>query len=355
MKRVILFIAAFVTAVCAFAQEQGKAVIEFKKTVHNFGTFPEENGRVSCTFVFVNKGTEDLVLSKVRASCGCTTPDWTKTPVAPGDSGVVNATYNATGRPGAFTKTITVTTQNAGEHRLTIKGEVIPKAKKIEDEYPFSVGDLRLKNQNIYLHKIKNPESKSEKLMVYNNGSADITPTFKNVPSYITVSCDKEVIKPKSQAEITVVYDSKKSEEWGTVVSNFAIVANGESKTINVNVTVVEDFSKLTEEQKKNAPVISVGSVVPVNEIAKGSKKSFLFKIENKGKDPLIIRNITALDDNVVITKPKKPIKSGKSGDVSITIDAKNMKVGDFTKRLTIISNDPNTSRKVVSVSGTVK
>ena len=63
MKRVILFIAAFVTAICAFAQEQGKAVIEFKKTVHNFGTFPEENGRVSCTFVFVNKGSEDLVLN----------------------------------------------------------------------------------------------------------------------------------------------------------------------------------------------------------------------------------------------------------------------------------------------------
>ena len=59
--------------------------ITFTKTSHDFGTFPEERGKVTCTFTFKNTGKSDLVLQKVRASCGCTTPNWTKTPVAPGE------------------------------------------------------------------------------------------------------------------------------------------------------------------------------------------------------------------------------------------------------------------------------
>ncbi|MCQ2198133.1 MAG: DUF1573 domain-containing protein [Paludibacteraceae bacterium] len=372
MKRLFLIMATAASLVCASSyaagvpnnasvksdksEDAGQAVIEFKKTTHNFGTFPEENGRVQCQFVFVNKGTTDLILQKVRASCGCTTPDWTKTPVAPGDSGVVNATYNASGRPGAFTKTITVTS-NAGEQRLTIKGEVIPKAKKVEDEYPFEAGNLRLKSQNIYLHKITHPSQKSEKLKIYNNGTEDAKIVVKNIPSYLTVNVMKEVLKPKEDGEILITYDSNKSQEWGAVTSSFTIGVDGktESKQINVNATVVEDFSNLSEDQKKNAPSIQVGSVIPLGEIAAGSKKSFKFAVKNDGVNELIIRRVSCQDQNIELTKPKKGIKSKKSADIVFTIDTKDMKAGDFNKRITIISNDPNASQKVISVKGAIK
>ena len=157
----------------------GKAPeISFDTLVHNFGTFPEETGKVSCTFTFKNTGGADLVLQKVKASCGCTTPEWTKTPVAPGETGTVIATYNASGRPGAFTKTITVTS-NAGDKRLTIKGEVIPKAAKIEDQYQIDFNGLRLKKKHVYMNAVEYENGKTERVQIVNNTKEDMAVSFK--------------------------------------------------------------------------------------------------------------------------------------------------------------------------------
>lgn len=119
MKKIVITLFVSLLSLMAYAG----ATIKFNETVHNFGSFPESAGKVSCDFEFTNTGNSPLVLQDVKASCGCTTPEWTKTPIAPGKKGVIKATYNATGRPGAFNKTITVKS-NAGEIKLIIKGEV---------------------------------------------------------------------------------------------------------------------------------------------------------------------------------------------------------------------------------------
>lgn len=87
----------------AFAQ---KAVITCEKTVHNFGEIKEADGKVSHTFVVKNEGTIPLVISNVTASCGCTTPDWTKEPIPAGKTGEVKVTFDPKNRPGNFMKTI---------------------------------------------------------------------------------------------------------------------------------------------------------------------------------------------------------------------------------------------------------
>lgn len=102
------------------------AKIKFEKVEHNFGTITEGT-QATITFTFENVGTEPLVLNSVRASCGCTTPKWTKEPIAPGAKGEVTAIYNSRGRPGNFTKTITVKYNGeAGTEFLTIRGTVVP-------------------------------------------------------------------------------------------------------------------------------------------------------------------------------------------------------------------------------------
>lgn len=83
-----------------------KAVITCEKTVHNFGEIKEADGKVSHTFVVKNEGTGPLVISNVTASCGCTTPDWTKEPIPAGKTGEVKVTFDPKNRPGNFMKTI---------------------------------------------------------------------------------------------------------------------------------------------------------------------------------------------------------------------------------------------------------
>lgn len=118
-------------SVGVFAQEQTPAnpnapKFEFKDTQHNFGKV-EEGTRASHDFVFTNTGKEPLILTNVKASCGCTTPSWPREPILPGKTGTIKVVYNSKGRPGKFNKSITISS-NASEPMkvVYIRGEVVP-------------------------------------------------------------------------------------------------------------------------------------------------------------------------------------------------------------------------------------
>jgi hypothetical protein len=130
MKK-LFFLSIFAVLFSLAYAQQSDAVFDFKAKEYDFGQIKEENGMVTTVFEFTNTGKAPLVISGVSASCGCTTPEWTKEPVPAGGKGVIKATYNATGRPGPFNKSITVRS-NATEPTviLYIKGEVIPKQKE---------------------------------------------------------------------------------------------------------------------------------------------------------------------------------------------------------------------------------
>ncbi|MBO7579688.1 MAG: DUF1573 domain-containing protein [Prevotella sp.] len=114
--------------VCAFtyANAQKQADIKFDKTTMDLGKFPESNPVQKCTFTFTNTGNAPLIINQAIASCGCTVPEYTKEPVAPGKTGTINVTYNGKGKfPGYFKKTITIRTNGKTEMtRLYISGEM---------------------------------------------------------------------------------------------------------------------------------------------------------------------------------------------------------------------------------------
>jgi hypothetical protein len=127
MKKILLFAFAIAFSAVIYAQQEGPT-ISWTTTVHDFGVFKEEAGLQTAKFEFVNTGNAPLFITNVKASCGCTTPEWTKEPVQPGAKGYVTATYNPANRPGKFNKSITVTTNEFQPTSvIRIEGEVIPK------------------------------------------------------------------------------------------------------------------------------------------------------------------------------------------------------------------------------------
>ena len=125
MKKILLFTMLFFCGMNV-ALAQKPAEIKFDKLTHDFGTFSEKEPVVSCTFSFTNVGEVPLVINQAVASCGCTVPEYTKTPIQPGEKGEIKVTYNGTGKfPGHFKKSITVRTNGAVEMtRLYIEGEM---------------------------------------------------------------------------------------------------------------------------------------------------------------------------------------------------------------------------------------
>jgi hypothetical protein len=119
----------------------GLPKIKFVEETHDFGNI-KEGTQATYEFKFTNTGNAPLILESVQASCGCTTPEWSKDPIAPGQTGKVIATFNSSGRPGTFVKTITVKYNGAVESNtnyLTIKGSV--DAAPVAPPTPVAVPD----------------------------------------------------------------------------------------------------------------------------------------------------------------------------------------------------------------------
>ena len=96
--------------------------IAFTQLEHDFGKIPQGKP-VTYDFEFKNAGNTGLKLDNVQASCGCTTPEWTREEVAAGQGSKITVGYNAAAE-GPFAKTITVTYNGGASKILTIKGEV---------------------------------------------------------------------------------------------------------------------------------------------------------------------------------------------------------------------------------------
>lgn len=130
MKKALLSI-AFVLGVFALtAQTEGAKeifngpAISVNKEVHDYGTI-QKGGDGACEFVVTNVGTEPLIISKCKGSCGCTVPQCDKNPVQPGATSIISVKYD-TQRVGPINKSVTITSNAVNEpsKRITIKGKV---------------------------------------------------------------------------------------------------------------------------------------------------------------------------------------------------------------------------------------
>lgn len=114
-------------ATTATVKNATPSALAWKEDTFNFGDI-EKGKPVSHEFSFKNTTKQTVLITNVKASCGCTATNYTKTPIKPGETGTVTATYNAA-NPGNFTKTVTVTTNDSDVAKiLTIKGKVIGEA-----------------------------------------------------------------------------------------------------------------------------------------------------------------------------------------------------------------------------------
>lgn len=134
MKKILLSLILLVTfgwnAISQEAAEKpvnpNAPVISFDKTEYDYGTM-YQHGDGETFFVYTNKGKEPLILSRVKSSCGCTIPKWSRQPLLPGQSDTIKVKYD-TKRLGSFHKSITITS-NATTPTvvLKIKGKIIPE------------------------------------------------------------------------------------------------------------------------------------------------------------------------------------------------------------------------------------
>ncbi|WP_276483236.1 DUF1573 domain-containing protein [Paraflavitalea pollutisoli] len=140
-KLMFLALAIGVVAVaCQSSASENKAAqpkpgelttIQWVDTLKEMGQVTE--GQViDISYRFKNAGTKPLVIEQVNVSCGCTVAEKPEKPIAPGEEGIIKASFNSTGKPGPNSKSIYVVanTEGSKEHRLQFMVDVKPAAEK---------------------------------------------------------------------------------------------------------------------------------------------------------------------------------------------------------------------------------
>lgn len=239
----ICFLSALFLLTATFALAQGGKIV-FEKVEHDFGDI-KEGTIATYTFEFKNEGRRPLHLVMVQASCGCTTPEYSREPVAPGGTGFLKVAYDSNGRPGIIDRNITV--QTNGEPALVIlkiKGAVLND--KIKGRQLTQLGNLLFNEGTV------------------NTGSVKIGSAFSHSVEYqVTGTKGIKILKVEAPADVDVKFFqfTAQSQE----IFQFSIYFNPSTSrrpgTFNDAIILVTDDSVMPRKT-----VFLTGVITPSND-----------------------------------------------------------------------------------------
>ncbi len=358
MRYIVLTAVAFVMTL-SFVGAQEKAKFRFDEEVFDFGNIREENGSVEHKFVFTNEGNVPLIIQGVNASCGCTTPAWSKDPIPPGEKGFVMAKYNPKNRPGTFRKSLSITSNaNPSVKVIYIQGMVEQKEKTASDTYRHQIGGLRFRYISLNMDKVLTNQPKTRSFDFFNDSDEDITLLDQvEKPDHISISFQPNVIAPQTAGKIVIAYDAKMKNDYGFVSDPIKIFTDEKrdaEKRLQVVATIEEYFPSMTAAELANAPKLTFKETTyDFGTMRKNSASRTTFEFTNEGKAALNIRAIKPNCNCTIISLEKNDFGPGESGKIEVEFDATGRK-GTQQKSIVIFSNDPATPTQRLVVKARV-
>lgn len=351
----ILIVALIFANGYVLAQNSVQQAITFTKTVHNFGKISIAEGAKHCTFEFKNTSDKPIVINNILSSCGCTTPQWPKKPIMPGESGKVEVTYLNDQGPNPFDKTLTVYTSASPKPIiLRITGLAYENEKSMKEMFPVSVGVLGMKNNTLRGGQIAQGNSKSGGAKIANVSNKSITVKFTDITPGLSISVEPQTIEANGIAEISYTIDTKAAKNWGNTTYSAAVLCNGVKAPAKINVEsmIVDNFSTLTKEEKNKASmVLATSSSYNFGEVEKGKEVVATFNLRNTGYSPLEIYKIES-EKEVIVNSPQN-VAAGEKFTVTAKIDTSKCS-GEEIFTITLVTNSPNRPLVNLFVTGKV-
>jgi hypothetical protein len=211
MRTLLLFAVLLFTVSSSYAQS-GKIV--FDTIVHDFGDIKE--GTIAThTFEFKNEGRRPLRLITVQASCGCTTPEYSREPVAPGGTGFIKVAYDSNGRPGIIDRDVTVQTDGDPSFvTLKIKGAVLND--RIKGRQLTQLGNLLFNEGTVNAGSVKIGSAFSHSVEYQVTGTQGIKILKVESPSDVDVKFFQFTAQPQEIFQFSIYFNPSTSRRPGT-------------------------------------------------------------------------------------------------------------------------------------------
>lgn len=358
IRDLILYLLIIICTVSTLNAQSVGAKIVFDNEEHDFDTIKEDGGAQSYTFYFTNKGDKPLIIQSIETSCGCTTSNWTKEPVLPGAKGKIIVIYHPENRPGEFHQRICVFSNDKNDQKfIEIKGYVKPRIKTIDELYPVKIGDIIAPSRHIIFPVVKKGKIRTDSLEIYNSTEKTVYIRFHATPEYIKIHVSPAKLRSHKKGYIVVTFDGSKIDTYGYVMNRIYMNTNNSfdfHNSLLVSANIEEDFSSLTPEELKNAPVITFDSKrYDFGNLNQQDVVSHQFIIKNTGKNSLIIRRIKTSCGCTVVTPGKKIIAPDEEIPLMVKFNPRG-KEGRQIKAITIISNDPENTTSILRIFANV-
>lgn len=333
---------------------QAQPLMQFDQTAKELGTILWKTPRTA-TFKITNKGTKDLIITQVRTDCGCTDARWPRTPIGPGSTGTIEATYDAE-MLGHFKKGLAVYTNVESAPRyLKIMGQVSMTQTEPSVEYPYQIGDYFLSTDNIEFDDVNRGDTPSQTLHIYNSSKKSYRPELMHLPSYLTVERNPAVIRPGRIGQLILTLNSEAIRDMGLTqtsiyLSRFPGDRVCKETEINVSTTLLPDFMDM-DIKSGEAPVAQIDSThITLGPLDKRGRANGTLIIRNTGKSTLKIKALQVYNPGISVSLNKRTIDADDAEKLKITVNSNN----SYFKgrhRILLITNDPEHSKIVIDVS----
>lgn len=333
--------------------------IAFRTRSFDFGDVSEKGGSVSHEFQFTNLSGRPFRILSVQPSCGCTTPAWTKEIVQPGKVGFITATFDPTGRPGYFNKTLTLTTDlDTNPIVLAIKGNVVTSRETNDaSEWVTGSGSWRLRSAAFNLGKqYINKEPITVYFPVLNSSSESIQVKKTKHAAYFLVEAPAE-LKPNQSGKIGIRLLAKQKGQYGFLNESIEFETSDPEQPIkifSVYATVEEFFPTLTAEAVAQAPALNLEKEsIDMGSVKSGNEYAVEVVLKNIGKKELLVRSLQSNCACLTWATSSQRISAGGELKLKITLTVPD-RTGPLQKALTIYSNDPQKPVQRITVIGLV-
>jgi hypothetical protein len=339
---ILFFLALSVSALTG--QTRPPSTMRFDRDEIDLGRIREADGPVTLTFEFTNTGTEPFVIENILVSCGCTTPEYSKAPILSGRKGSINITFDPSGYSGTVSRDIhVVSNERRNTNRLTIKAEVVRRARTIAEDYPFVVASgLRLDANYVNFVYIDQGKVHSQSIKYTNNSAHGIllSATLRDPNPLLSISAPHSVCAGCS-GEITLTYDLSRGNGWGMFNDEVLIRVNGEGPSYTVMVTAIgtDNFDNVNRNSAPRG--VLMPSFINFGMVRAGAAQEGTITITNEGAGPLIIRSVGYSGGASSSLKEGDSIAAGGSMRVSARL-ATTAGERRFQGSIIIIFNDPD-------------
>lgn len=343
--------------------ETAEKVVSFDRKIHDFGDILISDGAVTCLFTFTNVSNSPIVIHNVVSSCGCTTPDWTREPILPGQNGTINARFSNDQGEGAFDKSLTVYISNVDRPViLRLRGYSHKKEKDITKMYDVLAGPIGLRKTVFSLGYLDQGAAKEDYVQIANTGKSAVEISAVEVSEGLTVSFEPERIEGRQLSKMTYSVDLSRitPQIWGRNSFSFKLCVNGKTQPVEIRIDAMikDNFGGLTKTDLASCPKLTVDkSYFEFGQITKGQILQESFTIRNKGKKTL---KLYAIDPQTPgsVTSDACPvlIPSGESYDLRIKFDSSKINgTGEIVDVISIVTNDPDKPILNLFISGIIE